>query len=284
MGNENIQTRCHVYQKLLAIQSELKVPKTGINNYTGRVYCTIEGILEAVKPLLAAYKCLLYFDNDIFTYGDPSTITTSTANQKSGVNEDTSVFMPSNYVQATVHFIDAESGEDIFVKAYAKEDYHKGMSAEQATAAATTYAKKNALYSLLLIDDTIDNGDCNNAPSQNSSYRGQQQQYNNRGNNYQGNNNHQNQQQPQNSAPDMSKWSALMNNSGQKNTQAAPAAPANSAQRTPNNTSARPNNQQPVQNNGKGQPRPNQGQTPPPYAPNMAPPPSVPTSGDKYPF
>ena len=46
------QIKLNIYQKLLAIQSELKAPKNQRNNFGKYNYRSCEDILEAVKPLL----------------------------------------------------------------------------------------------------------------------------------------------------------------------------------------------------------------------------------------
>lgn len=137
----------NIYEKLAAVQQELKAPKDKYNKFGGFAYRSAEGILEAVKPILAKYK---------------TTITiTDTIEQING----------RFYVKATVQFVDCEqipetswNADGITVKkaflevtAYAREaDEKKGLDVSQVTGTASSYARKYALNGLLLIDDTKD--------------------------------------------------------------------------------------------------------------------------------
>ena len=61
------------------------------------------------------------------------------------------------YIRATATVVDAETGEDECVTAYAREEEtKKGMDASQVTGAASSYARKYALNGMFLIDDTKD--------------------------------------------------------------------------------------------------------------------------------
>jgi hypothetical protein len=48
-----------INERLIAIQSELKVPKGNYNSFGKYKYRSAEDILEAVKPLLNKYKLSL---------------------------------------------------------------------------------------------------------------------------------------------------------------------------------------------------------------------------------
>lgn len=134
-----MMSEMNIFEKLLAIQTELKAPKNqkATDFKTGKVHYTYrscEDILEAVKPLLKKYKCALYMNDSI--------------NDKS----------ERVYVEATAILIDVELPDaSIINRAYARETLDNGrMDAAQTTGAASSYARKYALNGLFLIDDTKD--------------------------------------------------------------------------------------------------------------------------------
>lgn len=123
----------NVYEKLIAIQSELKAPKSQYNNFGKYAYRNCEDILEALKPILKEYKSTIYIADEIVTV------------------------LERFYVKATVTFIDAETGESITNTAYAREEESKkGMDGSQVTGASSSYARKYALNGMFAIDDTKD--------------------------------------------------------------------------------------------------------------------------------
>ena len=123
----------NVYEKLIAIQSELKAPKSQYNNFGKYAYRNCEDILEALKPILKDHKSTIYISDEIVTV------------------------LERFYVKATVTFIDAETGEKIINTAYAREEEcKKGMDGSQVTGASSSYARKYALNGMFAIDDTKD--------------------------------------------------------------------------------------------------------------------------------
>ena len=123
----------NVYEKLIAIQSELKAPKSQYNNFGKYAYRNCEDILEALKPILKEHKSTIYISDEIVTV------------------------LERFYVKATVTFIDAETGENIKNTAYAREEENKkGMDGSQVTGASSSYARKYALNGMFAIDDTKD--------------------------------------------------------------------------------------------------------------------------------
>ena len=123
----------NVYEKLIAIQSELKAPKSQYNNFGKYAYRNCEDILESLKPLLKEHKSTIYIADEIVTV------------------------LERFYVKATVTFIDVESGESITNTAYAREEESKkGMDGSQVTGASSSYARKYALNGMFAIDDTKD--------------------------------------------------------------------------------------------------------------------------------
>lgn len=119
--------------KLILIQSELKVPKTNVNSFGKYKYRSCEDILEELKPLLKKHECKVTLSDKIVAIGNK-------------------IFLRSKAV-----FSD---GENIEVsKGFAELSEHKGMSAEQATGTASSYARKYALNGLFLIDETAMDAD-----------------------------------------------------------------------------------------------------------------------------
>lgn len=122
-----------IYEKLNAIQTSLKAPKTQNNEFGGYKYRSCEDILEAVKPLLASYKAVLLLSDELIQIGE------------------------RYYIKAVATFADTESTELITVTASAREELtRKGMDSSQITGASSSYARKYALNGLFAIDDTRD--------------------------------------------------------------------------------------------------------------------------------
>ena len=66
------------------------------------------------------------------------------------------------YIEATTHFIDVETGDEINTTAFAREEEtKKGMDGSQVTGASSSYARKYALNALFAIDDTKDSDSTN---------------------------------------------------------------------------------------------------------------------------
>lgn len=126
-----------IYEKLSNIQQELKVGKTQRNTFGGYNFRNCSDILEAVKPLLKKYKCLILLSDKINLVGE------------------------SNYVTATATIIDCEDNNQmIFNEASAREPERlKGQSPAQITGGSSSYARKYALSGLLAIDDSKDDPD-----------------------------------------------------------------------------------------------------------------------------
>lgn len=124
-------------ERLIAVQSQLKVPKNQYNDYGGFKYRSCEDILEAVKPLLQKEGLYVTIADDIVVIGERF------------------------YVKATATLSDGENA--ISNHAFAREDAaKKGMDGSQVTGTASSYARKYALNGLLAIDDTKDAEALNN--------------------------------------------------------------------------------------------------------------------------
>lgn len=124
-------------KELIAIQSELKAPKSQFNKFGGYKYRKAEDILEAVKPLLNKQKCTLTITDDIVMVGNRI------------------------YVKATAS-IKNEKGECETTTGWAREEEtKKGMDGSQITGASSSYARKYALNGLFAIDDNADSDTTN---------------------------------------------------------------------------------------------------------------------------
>ena len=118
-------------ERLIKIQTELKAPKSQFNSFGKYSYRNCEDILEAVKPLLSKYECLLTISDNVLDRGNRV------------------------YVHALATIKHGE--ETINASAFAREpEDKKGMDCSQITGAASSYARKYALNGLFLIDDSKD--------------------------------------------------------------------------------------------------------------------------------
>ena len=119
-------------KELIRIQNELKAPKGQYNSFGKYSYRSCEDILEAVKPLLSSYDCILTLSDEITLVGE------------------------RYYVKATAILLNG-AGDKVEVTAYAREEEDKkDMDGSQITGAASSYARKYALNGLFCIDDTKD--------------------------------------------------------------------------------------------------------------------------------
>ena len=120
-------------KQLTKIQAELKCPKGSFNKFGGFKYRSAEQILEAAKPILYKYESVLILSDEI-------------------VEVTGRLFL-----KATATLINTDG--EIKVNAYAELSEHKGMSSEQTTGTASSYARKYALNGLFLIDETENDPD-----------------------------------------------------------------------------------------------------------------------------
>jgi len=125
-------------ETLINIQNELKVPKGNVNKFGNYKYRSAEDILEAVKPLLSKYKVLLNLSDEIVAIGNKI------------------------FLKATATLFEGNN-IPIVSYGYAETSEHKGMSAEQTTGTASSYARKYALNGLFLIDETEQDADSKQA-------------------------------------------------------------------------------------------------------------------------
>lgn len=122
-----------IHKKLQKIQAELKVPKSKYSDYGGYNYRSLEDIYEAVKPLLDREGLILVVSDEIIMLGNRF------------------------YIKATAVLKDVENDGSFCATAYAREEESKKkMDAAQVTGSASSYARKYALNSLFLLDDSKD--------------------------------------------------------------------------------------------------------------------------------
>jgi len=127
------------FEKVSAIQTELKAPKSQFNKFGNYNYRNCEDILEAVKPLLCGLVVIM--DDDIVQVGDRF------------------------YVKSTATITDGEN--ELKSSAFARESFtRKGMDDAQLTGATSSYSRKYALNGLFLIDDNKDSDSTNNGEQQ----------------------------------------------------------------------------------------------------------------------
>lgn len=132
-----------ILQKLMDIQSELKVEKTRYNEFGNFYARSKEDILEAVKPLAHSRGCVVLCN-------------------------DEPQLMPNGwmYIKTTAQLIDVFTGEIASAPGFAREpDSKPKMDSSQTTGSASSYAGKRALGNLFALDDTKDSDE----------YDGQQQ-------------------------------------------------------------------------------------------------------------
>lgn len=119
------------HERVIAVQTELKAPKSQYNSFGKYSYRNQEDILEAVKPLLNTYGLSLTITDEIKEMG--------------GL-----VFVEARVI---LHSPDGS----VEAKAQAGIDPNrKGMDISQSFGSSSSYARKYALNGLLLIDDTKD--------------------------------------------------------------------------------------------------------------------------------
>lgn len=130
-------------KRLIKIQQELKAPKDKRNNFGKFNYRSASDILEAVKPLLKSENLSLVMEDGIQCIGNV------------------------NFLYATVYLYDGEGKLVANTSACAEISNHTGMSKDQCTGAASSYARKYALCGLFAIDDSsLDPDGMDNTPVQ----------------------------------------------------------------------------------------------------------------------
>lgn len=120
-----------IHDKLVKIQSELRVPKNNYNKFSNFYYRSAEDIQEALKPLLAENGLTLLLSDEVVLIGS------------------------RYYIKATASLTDGK--ETVATEAYAREEeVKKGMDGSQISGSSSSYSRKYALNGMFLIDDTKD--------------------------------------------------------------------------------------------------------------------------------
>lgn len=137
----------NIYEKLAAVQQEVKAPKNQKNTHMKFNYRSAEGILEAVKPSLAKHGATMKLTDEIVEIGGRIYVkATAYFMETQGarcriISDEEDIDVPGHY-------------EPISVTAYAREAETKaGLDVAQVTGSASSYARKYALNGLLLLDD-----------------------------------------------------------------------------------------------------------------------------------
>lgn len=124
-------------KELQMIQSVLKAPKGQFNKFGGYKYRSCEDIVEAVKPLLKTYECVLTMSDDLVLIWD------------------------RYYIKATATLINKEWKQIVTTWYAREEESKKGMDGSQITWSSSSYARKYALNGLFAIDDGVDSDSTN---------------------------------------------------------------------------------------------------------------------------
>lgn len=123
----------NIYEKLSAIQNEMRVPKNQKNKSMGYTYRNCEDIEVAAKPVCQKHKTAFTVSDEIVLIGE------------------------RYYVKATASLFDFESDGVVRVTASAREMINKkGIDDAQLTGATSSYARKYALSGLFALDDEKD--------------------------------------------------------------------------------------------------------------------------------
>jgi len=127
------------------IQSQLKAEKNQYNSFGKYKYRNAEDVLQALKPLLNKHQYSVV------------------------LKEDIEVFSERVFVKATVNLFDEKMQLVASTHSYAELPTSlKGMSSMQVTGATGSYAKKYALGSMFLLDDSKDSDSMDNSQQTNS--------------------------------------------------------------------------------------------------------------------
>lgn len=139
METLNFENRKSFIDKLSAVQVALKVPKDkgGKDKKLNYKYRSLEDILEKLKPLLKEQGLGFALSDDVVEVGS------------------------KNYIKATAALFD-EFGNTQTATALALEDTTGYIKGAQLSGSTSSYARKNALCGLFLLDDNRDIDEFNN--------------------------------------------------------------------------------------------------------------------------
>ena len=121
-----------IHECLNHIQVNLKAPKNMHNSFGNYSYRNLEGILDALKPLLDQTGCIVTMTDSIELIGE------------------------RYYVKSTIT-LDGGDGQKISCDGWAREaEEKKGMDVSQISGSSSSYARKYAMNGLFAIDDVQD--------------------------------------------------------------------------------------------------------------------------------
>lgn len=138
MEKLNDGSKLNIYQKLLEVQTELKVKKERENKFADFNFRSAEDILREVKPILKKYNLLLLLQDELVQMGN------------------------AMYIKATAQIIECDSpNAKVETHAYAKEcaEPKPKMDSSQTTGCCSSYARKYALNALFCLDDASQDPD-----------------------------------------------------------------------------------------------------------------------------
>jgi len=151
-------------KELIAIQTELNVPKNQRNQFGGYNYRSLEDITEAVKPLLKKYGCVFLMEDKIEVRGQAfvcNDVVDMGYEDKDGnwhpdIRTVQQVKGLRYFTVATATLINS-TGEKASTTAEAEHpESKKGMDPAQVSGATSSYARKYAACGLFAIDDNRD--------------------------------------------------------------------------------------------------------------------------------
>ena len=134
----------NIYEKLVDIQSKLKVEKNKHNDFGGFDYRSCEDILQAVKPMLSEHKLVLLLLDELEYVENRS------------------------YIKATAILTDGENEIKVSALAREPEKPKAKMDESQTTGSTSSYARKYALNGLFALDDGEDSDETNTSTTPNA--------------------------------------------------------------------------------------------------------------------
>ena len=133
------------------IQRKLVTPKEQFNKHGGYKYRSVEDILAVIKPLLGDAKLVITDKIHVVPIEGYASIETT---DKQGNVTRTNYSNTRVYIEATATLTDKD-GNSESCTAYSREPFkQKGMSDSQVTLSASSFARKQALGGLFLLDDS----------------------------------------------------------------------------------------------------------------------------------
>lgn len=141
----------NIFEKLMKIQSEVRVTKDLRNDFGKFRYRSAEMIYEETKPICARFGAVIRVTDDVVLIGDKP------------------------YVKAVAELIDVEMQGKVYSIAsvgWARiPESKKGMDDSQITGSSSSYARKYALGGLLCLDDNKDPDSMDNSDKDDNTAR-----------------------------------------------------------------------------------------------------------------